>query len=114
MHTIPRPIIACRGPGRPPISRQALLDAVTPRRPNATRVLVRRSVVARVVGCSPRTVGRMVADLERQGELRRIRRAGRRGLLIEPVRRHVTVHPPTVVLGEIDLTRFTEPDGPGQ
>jgi hypothetical protein len=73
--------------GRPQVSRQTILEAIRPKRPGAAGAIIRRSVIARQVGCSKTTVGRAVSDLEVLGQLYPVRRLGRRGLLVQ-------FHPP--------------------
>jgi hypothetical protein len=79
----PKNLIPPRRRGRPQFSRQTILEAIRPRRPGAVGAIVRRSVIARRVGCSKTTVGRAVSDLEVMGELYRIKQLGRRGLMVQ-------------------------------
>lgn len=100
-------VIRYRAPGRPPISRDAILDAIRPRRPGWPHTVVRRSVVARAVGCSRATVGRAIADLERAGELYRVARRGPHGLQVRLAPWQTTPPGPWViaVVQDVDYTR---------
>jgi hypothetical protein len=94
-------IVPFRPRGRPRISRNAIMDAIRPRPPSTNAVLVRRKVIAKRVGCSPATVGRAIVELEANGEVRRFRRLGRKGMLLRLPSRLVPRVPPTVVIAVV-------------
>jgi hypothetical protein len=82
-----KPLSPPRRRGRPQVSRRTILEAIRPKRPGAAGAIIRRSVIARRVGCSKTTIGRAVSDLEVMGQLYRIKRLGPRGLMVQ-------FHPP--------------------
>ena len=70
--------------GRPKLDREAAFKAIC-ECPRAGRHLKNVSALrlAAVLGCDPGTVAAMIDDLEAAGRVKRRRRKGRRGVLIE-------------------------------
>ena len=70
--------------GRPPLSREPLFEAIN-RIPRAGRNLRHVSArdLAKALGHDPQTIGIMLMDLENAGRVKRKRRKGRRGILVE-------------------------------
>jgi DNA-binding MarR family transcriptional regulator len=70
--------------GRPKLDREAAFKAIC-KCPRAGRHLKNVSALklADVLGCDPGTVAAMIDDLEVAGRVRRRRRKGRSGVLIE-------------------------------
>jgi DNA-binding MarR family transcriptional regulator len=70
--------------GRPPIDRELAFDAIR-RLPSAGRQMriVSSRKLAVALGCDRGTVAAMIDDLEAAGRVRRRRRKGRSGVLIE-------------------------------
>ena len=76
--------------GRPPISRDlAFQEIVGLRRVGRGQIQANQRLLGLKLGCHRRTAGVILADLEAADRIRRIKRKGRRGLLIQ-----VPVGPP--------------------
>jgi DNA-binding MarR family transcriptional regulator len=70
--------------GRPKLDREAAYEAIC-KLPRAGRHLknVSATKLAMALGCDRGTVAAMIADLEASGRIRRRRRKGRSGTLVE-------------------------------
>lgn len=74
------------GIGRPHVSRVVALEQVKAlRHVGRHRVVVHRGRLAGDLRCSVRTIGRILAELERDGFFERVRRRGHDGVVVEYV-----------------------------
>src|SRR5258708_6282275 len=104
-------IVPLRRVGRPRISREAALEMIDGL-PRIGRGLVylNRRVLADRLGCCRATVGTMVLELEASHRLRRVRRKGRRGLLVRlPTPQRWL--PPTRIIAVVDGATVNELEG---
>ena len=105
---LPSGIVSFRRVGRPRMSREAAFEAIDGL-PRAGRGLVylNRRVIASQLGCCRATVGTMVLELEKSHRLRRLRRKGSKGLLVQlptPPR----WLPPTRIMAVVDGATISE------
>jgi hypothetical protein len=84
--------------GRPPVSRLGALEEVKAmKHTGRNRVLVRHDRLARNLECSVRTAGRILADLERDEYIQRVKRRGHDGVLVEHQGAHPSIRPSRVL-----------------